>query len=109
MILIQFIENAMIACMEENVTNEDLARMIAKGFEETAKEAELEAFRKEVDQRFEQVDKRFEQVDTRLAHVDSRLDMIERDMRNLVHRDEFEDLMARVKYVEMKLGIESGR
>lgn len=38
---------------------------------------------------------------------------IERDIAEIrshfVYRDEFEDLMARVKYLEQKLGIKSGK
>ncbi len=63
----------------------------------------------QMDQRFEQMDQRFEQIDGRLAHIDARLNTIERDIRDLVSREEFTDLTARVKYLEMKLGVESGK
>lgn len=55
----------------KKITNEVLARMIAKGFEETAKKAD-------VDERFRGVDKRLDGVDKRLDGVDCRLDSIKR-------------------------------
>jgi archaellum component FlaC len=94
--------------MDKETKNEfeNLARMIQIGFNETAKKIE-------VDKRFEQVDKRFEQVDNRLDHMDARLANIEQDIaeirKHFVYRYEFEDLMARVKYLEQKLGVESGK
>jgi len=104
---------------------ENLAVMVKKGFDETNNSIgdlrdEMEERFEQVDKRFEQVDKRFEQVDKRFEQVDrhfvnvnARLDTIERDIaeirRHFVYRDEFEDLMGRVKYLEQKLGIDSGK
>lgn len=90
---------------------DDLGRMIKLGFDEVDKKF------KQVDKRFEQVDKRFERLEDRtergFANVNARLDIIEKDIaeirRHFVYRDEFEDLMGRVKYLETKLGIESGK
>lgn len=92
--------------MEKEIKQEfdNLGRMIKSGFDE-------------VQERFEQVDKRFEQVEDRMergfVNVNARLDIIEKDIaeirRHFVYRDEFEDLTARVKYLETKLGIESGK
>lgn len=83
---------------------DNLGRMIKLGFDE-------------VDKKFEQVDKRFERLEDRtergFANVNARLDIIEKDIaeirRRFVYRDEFEDLMGRVKYLETKLGVESGK
>lgn len=79
---------------------DNLARIVAKGFEQ-------------VDKRFEQVDKRFDSLEARIAHLDARVAMIERDVaeirKSLISRMELEDLMARIKYVELKLGIKSGK
>jgi hypothetical protein len=48
----------------------------------------------------------------RLDHLDARMGRIEADVHALhdkmVHRREFEDVLDRVKYIEKKLGIESG-
>jgi archaellum component FlaC len=106
---------------KKEVTNEELARMVAKGFAHVDKRFD------EVDNRFEHVDKRFEQVDERFEKVDERFEQVDRRFasieatlstmrddingihRDMVYKDEMEDLMARVKYVEMKLGIDSGK
>ena len=66
----------------------------------------------QVDKRFEQVDKRFQRMDERFDHLDARVGRIEADIHELrdevVYRHEFEDVLGRVKYLERKLGIESG-
>jgi len=79
------------------------ADMIQRGFSHVDERFE------QISDRFEQVDQRFDQIDGRLAHIDARLNTIERDIRDLVSREEFTDLTARVKYLEMKLGVESGK
>ena len=48
---------------EKNVTIEDLARMVQKGFEETAK-------KEEVDSQFEGVNERFDKVEDRLERIE---------------------------------------
>jgi prefoldin subunit 5 len=57
---------------KKNITIDELAIMVQKGFDETHREMR-DGF-KTVDKRFEQVDKRFEQVDKRFEQVDKRLD-----------------------------------
>jgi hypothetical protein len=51
-------------------------------------------------------------VDARLDDLDPRVGGIEADVHALrdemVHRREFEDALARIKYLEKELGIESG-
>ncbi|MEK7575761.1 MAG: hypothetical protein AAB491_01585 [Patescibacteria group bacterium] len=106
--------------MAKETTINDLARMIAEGFKETAKKADIDKRFEQVDEQFKQVDKRFERVDGqfegvngRLDNIDNRLLVIERDIAEIrshfVYREEFEDLMARVKYLEKRLEIESGK
>jgi hypothetical protein len=60
----------------------------------------------------EEMNERFEKVDARLDHLDARVGRIEADIHELrgeiVYRHEFEDVLGRVKYIEKKLGIESG-
>jgi hypothetical protein len=52
------------------------------------------------------------EMNERLDHLDARVGRIEADVHALrdemVHRREFEDVLDRVKYIEKKLGIESG-
>ncbi|HBB56978.1 TPA: hypothetical protein DEW47_03885 [Patescibacteria group bacterium] len=111
--------------LKKEVTIDDLALMVAKGFEETHKIMD-ERF-KRVDERFEQIDRRFDQIDARfegidarfervdekMDHINARLSYIERDVseirQHLVYRHEFDDLMSRVKYMEEKLNIDSGK
>ena len=54
----------------------------------------------------------FQGVNNRLEHLDARVGRIEADIHELrgevVYRHEFEDMLGRVKYLEKKLGIESG-
>ncbi len=55
---------------------------------------------------------RLDGIDSRLDHRDARVGRIEADIHELrdevVHRHEFDDALARIKYLEKKLGIESG-
>ncbi|PIR44634.1 MAG: hypothetical protein COV10_03980 [Candidatus Vogelbacteria bacterium CG10_big_fil_rev_8_21_14_0_10_51_16] len=98
----------------KSINLEDVAIMVQKGFEG-------------VDRRFDGVDKRFDGVDKRLDGVDMRLgglefefkgvnrrlNEMERDTKSikhhLVYREEFQDLMARMKLVEKTIGIVSGK
>ena len=102
-----------LAAITEKSIN-DLAAITARGFEH-------------VDKRFEQVDKRFEQVDKRFDKMEGQISIMQDDIdqlssrvsslghevaeihKNMVYRDEFDDLMGRMKYVEIRLGIESGK
>ena len=84
---------------KKQVTLDDLAGMVKSGFDETAKKVD-------VDRRFEQVDKRFERIEERLIYIERDIADIK---KHIVYRDEFEDLMSRVKYLEIKAGIESGK
>jgi tetrahydromethanopterin S-methyltransferase subunit G len=97
----------------KNITLDDLARMIKRGFNETAKKADVDARFEHIDKRFEQVDKRFERLENVVAdgfrNIHARLELIERDIQTFVTREEFDDLMARMKYVEKKIGILSGK
>jgi tetrahydromethanopterin S-methyltransferase subunit G len=62
------------------ITLEDLARMVARGFEETAKKADMEARFNNVDKRFDRVDERLDKVEERLDTVDGRLDHMDARM-----------------------------
>lgn len=103
---------------KKEITVDDLALMVAKGFDSQDKRFDSQ------DKRFDAQDKAisslrvetsegFDRIDKRLIHIDARLDRIEKDIQEidslLVTHEEFDDLMARMKYVEMKLGIESGK
>lgn len=87
----------------EEITTEKLAVMIGKGFAHVDKR--LDATKQEMQEGFAK-------VNTRLDHLDARVGRIEADIHELrdevVHRQEFDDALGRIKYLERKLGIESG-
>ena len=66
----------------------------------------------EVKQDMAEVKQRLDTLDGRVDTLDARLGRIEADVHALrdemVHRREFEDALSRIKYLEKKLGIESG-
>lgn len=74
--------------VEGLATKEDVKRL----------HGEMEEFRSETVERFD--------------HLDARVGRIEADIHELrgeiVYRHEFEDALGRIKYLEKKLGIESG-
>lgn len=82
----------------EEMTIDKLALMIGKGFAH-------------VDTRIDAVDKRLDETATKrevqegFAAIKAQLDTLRDEM---VHRNEFDDALARIKYIERKLGIESG-
>src|SRR5262245_33021857 len=99
--------------MDKNITTiEDLARMINEGFKSTASKEDIQAIEGRVNTRFDAVESRLDTLDGRVDTLDARLGRIEADVHALrdemVHRREFEDALDRVKYIERKLGIESG-
>ncbi|MDO8523487.1 MAG: hypothetical protein Q7S12_04405 [bacterium] len=95
--------------MPKETTNDELARMIAKGFEETASKVDLMAVKTDINS----LKSSIQHIDGRLDHLDARMGRMEADLDELkggiVYKFEFEDLMSRVKYLETKLGVESGK
>ena len=102
---------------KKKTTIDDLAGMVKHGFDS-------------VDKRFEQVYKRFDHitetmvdkatfnkfadnVDRRFGHLEARMSTMERDVaeirKHFVYRDEFEDALARIRLLEKKMGIQSGK
>ncbi len=84
---------------KKQTTNEDLAHMIKKGFDDH-------------DKRFDEIDKRFDGVDTRLDKMDTRMDNLEQGQEeiktrvdNVACRFEVENLKKRVRKLEFKAGI----
>ena len=74
---------------EKNMTLEELARMIAGGFDA-------------VSERFNRMDERFEQVDERFNRVDERFDRVELHISSLGsdRRERFDALEMRVRKLE---------
>ncbi|MDP3934944.1 MAG: hypothetical protein Q8Q46_01870 [Candidatus Giovannonibacteria bacterium] len=86
--------------MPKEITIDDLARMVQGGF-------------KEVNGKFNDANKHLVHIDGRLDHLDARMGRMETDLAEIkgeiVYKYEFEDLSSRVKYLETKLGVESGK
>lgn len=105
----------------DKVTIDKLAEMVAAGFGDVKGDiGGLKGDIKQVNGRLDSMDGKLDSMDGRLDHMDGRLNYmdarlgrLEADVHevveNIVHRHEFEDLMGRVKYIERKLDIESGK
>ena len=104
------------------ITIDKLAQMVANGFSGMNESlgGRIDALSERMDARFEQVNGRFAQMDMRFEEIDMELRHIKTDLKyvkegvsdikkEIIPPLEFEDLMARVKYVEEKMGIESGK
>jgi archaellum component FlaC len=85
------------------------AEMVARGFENTATKTDV----KRLENRMDGMENRMGGMENRMDHLDARMGRMEADLNeirsHLVYRHEFEDLMARVKYIETKVNIESGK
>jgi hypothetical protein len=90
-------------------TIEQLAAMINTHM---ASKEDIKALEGRVNTRFDSVESRLDTLDGRVDTLDARLGRIEADVHALrdemVHRQEFQDALDRIKYIEKKLGIESG-
>jgi len=84
---------------EKEITNDQLATMVAKGFDGVDKRFN------EVDKRFNEVDKSFNEVDKRFDRVEKRLAVIEFEITELAHRAELEQLKTRIAKIEEKIGL----
>lgn len=97
----------------KKITIDDLAIMVQKGFDETNEKlgGRIDKFNGRMDKLDGRMDTLEKKVDDGFLRVEARLDAIDKDIKELdfVTRDEFEDLMTRVKYLEAKLGIKSGK
>lgn len=83
----------------DEVSTGELARMINTGFNDVKSD-------------IGKINVRMDAMGGRLDGMDARLGRIEADISGLreeiVYRHEFEDALDRIKYIERKLGIESG-
>ncbi|MBU2578994.1 hypothetical protein KKA09_02660 [Patescibacteria group bacterium] len=85
---------------KKQITIDDLAIMVKKGFDGTDKK--MDSGFKQVDKRFEQIDKRFKQVDKRFEQVDKQLKEIN------VRLDRIENVILkqhaqRIEFLEEKI------
>jgi len=84
---------------KNTTTIDDLARMINAGFNDVTNDIG------EVKQDMAEVKQRLDTLDARVGRIEADVHALRDEM---VHRREFEDVLDRVKYIEKKLGIESG-
>ena len=86
--------------MAKQVTNEELARMIAEGFNGVSEEFTKMATKAQ----FEEIDRKVEAIDTRIEAIDTRLRTVETKLDKALYT-EINRLEARLKKVEEKVGI----
>jgi chromosome segregation ATPase len=88
---------------KKNITTiEGLAELINGTM---ASKEDIKALEGQVNTRFDSVESRLDTLDARLGRIEAAVHALRDEM---VHRREFEDVLDRVKYLEKKLGIESG-
>ena len=90
--------------------------MIEKGFEQTASKLDFEGLRADFNGlvlRVDKIEKEIRGLKLEQGHTNARLATMEADIkdikRDMAGKYELEDLEGRVKYMEVKLGIESGK
>lgn len=87
------------------ITLDKLAEMVENGFSEVRSE-----IRNKIDNLESRMASKFDIVDIELKSIREDVREIRNELqRNKIDPNEFEDLMGRVKYLEVKLGIESGK
>jgi hypothetical protein len=90
---------------QKKITIETLAEMINEGFKTTATKDDVTALRSEMNEKFDVVNSHLNNLDARVGRIEADVHMLRDEM---VHRQEFQDVLDRVTYIEKKLGIESG-
>jgi uncharacterized protein YPO0396 len=85
--------------------SEALARVINKGFKDTASKEDIKGVKEDIQQLREEMNERIDHLDARVGRLEADVHTLRDEM---VRRSEFEDALDRVKYIEKKLGIESG-
>lgn len=80
---------------KKHVTIEGLARMIKKGFDETATKTQVFGLEKQADK----VEGRLDKIEYRLDKIEGRLENIEKILLKQ-HGDQIQNLERRVKYLE---------
>lgn len=92
--------------MTKEITIEDLARMVQKGFNET--NGRIDAFENKVDERLGKVETQLVDLNHMVDQIDRRLFSIEEDMAEIKTK-KHKELEKRVTFIEHKLGIEGVR
>jgi len=98
--------------MEDDIkTIEDLAALITRTMA-SKEDMKGVATKKDMQELRIEMNQKFDSVEIWLDHLDARVGRIEADVHGLqdemIHRQEFQDALDRIKCIEKKLGIESG-
>lgn len=94
------------------ITMDKLAEMVQNGFNSLGEK--IDGVEQRLSDRVDKLEKytasRFEIVETDLKIIREEIREVKSELeRTKINPNEFEDLMGRVKYLEIKLGIESGK
>jgi hypothetical protein len=90
---------------DKTTTIDDLARMINEGVKTTATKDDVTALHSEMNKKFDVVNSRLNNLDARVGRIEADVHTLRNEM---AHWQEFHDALDRIKYIEKKLGIESG-
>lgn len=100
----------------EDMKIEDLALMMQKGFIELGSKLETNIqevkteLKSDISKGAYTMDTKFDEVTSKLSKIEVRLSGVEESLKDeVIHREEFNDLTSRVKYTELKLGVQSGK
>ena len=98
--------------MERLITTiEELAELIQRTMA-SKEDLKVLATKEDVGELRQEMNVRFTDVNAHIDNLDARAGRIQGDISDLrgeiVYRHEFEDVLGRVKYLERKMGIESG-
>jgi len=82
----------MVKKLKKNISLDDLALMVAKGFEETAKKVDLESLEKEINLQFGEVNERLDRIEkilfwdykNRIEKLENQVKELQSDFRQLV-------------------------
>lgn len=87
--------------MVKEVTMEDLAGMIQRGFAETARKNDVDKRFDDVDKRFDEVDKRFDRIEFDISYLKSRVEEIGRALND--HSELLEEHSVELKWLHKKI------
>ncbi len=88
---------------KKEITMEDLAGMVQKGF------LEINGKFEKIDNRFDKIDKRFEKIDNQFEKIDKRFEKLEKGQKEIIEKldkkaDSFElrEIKHRIETLELK-------
>jgi len=101
---IKTIEDLAILMKQTMASKEDMKELASKE-DVQGVQAEVTGLREEMNEKFDVVNSHLNTLDGRVGRIEADVHALRDEM---VHRQEFQDVLDRVTYIEKKLGIESG-